>query len=163
METHHSGEHHDHPSHQKNYLRLAVMAMISFVAMYMLMYAMVDRFSNVIPNYNQFYMAAVMTAAMVVIEVLLMGMMYSRKKLNLVIVGFSLVVGIGCFLFIRNQTAISDRQFLKSMIPHHAAAVLMVEAAELKDPEVKELANNIITAQEKEIAFMKTKLKTLDD
>jgi uncharacterized protein (DUF305 family) len=48
------------------------------------------------------------------------------------------------------------------MIPHHAAAVLMVKQADLSDLEIRELAREIIEAQEKEIAFMKRKLKELD-
>ncbi len=48
------------------------------------------------------------------------------------------------------------------MIPHHAAAVLMVEKASLTDPEIKELANKIITSQQAEIQQMKGKLKELD-
>jgi hypothetical protein len=39
------------------YLRLAIMAVASFVAMYALMYAMVDRITNAIPNLNRAYMA----------------------------------------------------------------------------------------------------------
>lgn len=38
--------------------------------MHVLMYAMVDRLANVYPNFHQFYMAGLMTAAMVVIELL---------------------------------------------------------------------------------------------
>jgi hypothetical protein len=37
-----------------HYIRLAAMAVLSFVSMYVLMYAMVDRFTNVYPNFNQF-------------------------------------------------------------------------------------------------------------
>jgi hypothetical protein len=37
---------------------LAAMAALSFVSMYVLMYAMADPIKNVIPNWNQAYMAA---------------------------------------------------------------------------------------------------------
>lgn len=47
------------------------------------------------------------------------------------------------------------------MIPHHAAAVLMVKKASLKDPEIRALANQIITSQEAEIQQMKAKLEAL--
>ena len=66
------------------------------------------------------------------------------------------------FLCIHQQAGVKDKQFLKSMIPHHAAAVLMVEKASLSDPEIKELANKIITSQQEEIQQMKNKLKELD-
>jgi uncharacterized protein (DUF305 family) len=90
-----------------------------------------------------------------------MAGMYKKKKLNsiLLIAGF---VGILIFfLCIHQQAGVRDRQFLRSMIPHHAAAVLMVEKASLSDPAVKQLANKIITSQQAEIELMKDKLKEL--
>lgn len=44
------------------------MTVLSFIAMFILMYAMVDRFANVYPNVNQAYMAGLMAAPMVMIE-----------------------------------------------------------------------------------------------
>lgn len=145
------------------YKKLALMVIISFMAMFILMYSMVDRFANVIPNYNQLYMAGLMTAAMIIIEIVLMGNMYMNKKLNAMIIAISAFVLVACFFFIRNQTAVGDRQFLKSMIPHHAAAILMVKGAKISDPDVKKLADDIIAAQQKEIDFMKSKLKEMDN
>ena len=151
-----------HNSHQMSYKKFILMIILSFFAMYVLMYAMVDRLENVIPNINQFYMAGLMTAPMVIIEMLLMGKMYRNRKINAVIVLIG-HIALAMFWFgIRKQTAVSDRQFLKSMIPHHAGAILMVKQADLSDPEVQKLAGEIIEAQEKEIAFMKRKLKELD-
>ena len=145
------------------YTKLLWMAVISFIAMFILMYSMVDRLANVVPNINQFYMAGLMTAPMIIIEMALMGSMYMNKKLNLLIIAISAVVLIACFLFIRMQTGVSERQFLKSMIPHHAAAILMVKEAKLSDPEIKKLANDIISSQQKEIDFMKARLKEMDN
>jgi uncharacterized protein (DUF305 family) len=149
--------------HTGMYKKLAIMIVLSFIAMYILMYAMVDRLGNVIPNVNQFYMAGLMTAAMLVIELIIMGGMYKMKKLNIIllIAGFAAMVGF--FLCIHQQAAVRDKQFLKSMIPHHAAAVLMVEKASLTDPEIKELANKIIISQQAEIAQMKAKLEALEN
>lgn len=44
------------------------------------------------------------------------------------------------------QVAVSDKQFLKSMIPHHAAAVLMVKEAKLTDPEIINWASRLSQA-----------------
>lgn len=148
--------------HQMSYKKFILMIILSFIAMYVLMYAMVDRFENAVPNINQFYMAGLMTAAMVVIEMLIMGKMYRNPKINVVVVIIGFIALAAFWFGIRKQTAVSDRQFLKSMIPHHAAAVLMVKQADLSDLEIRELAREIIEAQEKEIAFMKRKLKELD-
>lgn len=50
-----------------------------------------------------------------------------------------------------------DKAFISSMIAHHEGAVEMAKlsAKNAKHEEVKSLSNNIITAQEKEIAEMK--------
>lgn len=148
-------------AHKPQYSKLIWMTVISFIAMFILMYSMVDKFANVFINVNQFYMAGLMTAPMIIIEILIMGGMYMNKKLNLIIIAISAVVLVACFFFIRVQTAVSDKQFLKSMIPHHAAALLMVNGAKISDPEIKKMADDIISSQQKEIDFMKAKLKEM--
>jgi hypothetical protein len=51
--------------------RLLLMAAIHFVLMYSLMYAMVNTFSDIFPNLNQVYMAGIMTAPMLILEIIL--------------------------------------------------------------------------------------------
>ena len=85
-----------------------------------------------------------------------------NKKLNLVILGFSSVALIAFYMLIRQQTGVSDRQFLRSMIPHHSGAILMCEKADIQDPEIKKLCEEIIASQQREIEQMKTKLDELD-
>ena len=144
-----------------HYGRLLGMMMLSFISMYVLMYAMVDSFANVYPNYNQFYMAGLMTAPMLIIELALMGSMYPSKKMNalLMLVG---VIALALFwMLIRQQTAINDRQFLKSMIPHHAGAILMCKEAPIRDVQIQELCRTITSGQQSEIDQMKTILGEL--
>ena len=148
---------------REHYKKLMVMVVLSFMSMYMLMYAMVNTFANVIPNVNQFYMAGLMTVPMIFIEMALMGSMYMDKKLNTVIIGVSSILLIAFFVFIRQQSAVSDKQFLKSMIPHHASAILMCEKANLQDPEIKGLCQSIISGQQAEIDQMKAKLQEVDN
>lgn len=158
----------EHDMHRKgeiqspHYGRLLLMIVLSFVAMYILMYAMVDRLDNVIPNFNQFYMAGLMAAPMLVLELLLMGNMYPNKKLNSVLMVVGVVVALVFWFLIRQQVAIGDRQFLKSMIPHHAGAILMCEQSRAKDPEIRQLCQEILNSQRAEIALMKEKLKGED-
>jgi hypothetical protein len=147
---------------RQHYIRFAIMIGLSFVAMYIFMYAMVDMFSNVFPNINQFYMAGLMTAPMVVFELLLMGMMYPNKKLNIGIIGLSIVALIFFWVGVRQQIGIGDEQFLKSMIPHHAGAILMCEQAKITDPEVRQLCKNILTSQQEEISQMRGILERID-
>jgi uncharacterized protein (DUF305 family) len=145
-----------------HYWMLLIMTAMHFAAMYLLMYAMVNSFSNVYPNLNQFYMAGIMTAPMIMLELVLMGSMYENKRLNAAILAASAIIFVGFFLFIRNQTAIVDREFLRSMIPHHAGAILMCEQASIRDAEIRQLCTNIIAGQQAEIDQMKRKLAELN-
>jgi len=147
---------------QNHYSRLLIMAILSFISMYILMYSMVNIFDNVFNNFNQFYMAATMTAPMVVFELLLMGAMYQNKRLNALIIAISIIGLAIFFLFIRQQTAISDKQFLRSMIPHHAGAILMCEEAPIQDAEIIELCGTIISSQQSEIDQMKDIMERLE-
>jgi uncharacterized protein (DUF305 family) len=122
---------------------------------------MVNVFDNVFNSFNQVYMAALMTASMVLIEMPLMISMYKSKRLNAVIIVVGFAVLVGSLLLIRHQTLISDRQFLRSMIPHHAGAILMCEKASIEDREIKELCKTIISGQQAEIDQMKRKLDEL--
>lgn len=144
-----------------HYRQLLGMAILSFVAMYILMYAMVYRWDDVFFSWNQVYMAGLMTAPMIVIELLIMGMVYKNTSWNRVIVMGSVLVGVSCFLLIRQQTAIGDEQFLRSMIPHHSGAILMCKEASLQDPQIQELCANIISGQQAEIDWMNAKLNSL--
>lgn len=159
----HENKNMEHGGMMKNhYLRLLLMVVLSFISMYIFMYAMVNAFANVFSNFNQFYMAGLMTAPMIIIEMVLMGGMYPNKKINLAIIGVSVIALLGFWFLIREQTGINDKQFLKSMIPHHAGAILMCEEAAITDPEIKQLCSEIIKAQEVEIRLMKEKLSQLE-
>ena len=151
-----------HAQHMTHYNRLLLMATLSFLSMYVFMYAMVNSFANVYMNLNQVYMAGLMAAPMVIIELALMGAMYRDRKRNAVIMAASLVVLVMFWIFIREQTAITDRQFLRSMIPHHAGAILMCQESAIGDPEIKKLCEEIVSSQQSEIDQMKTILARLE-
>jgi hypothetical protein len=152
---------HNHSGQTNHYVHLGVMAFLSFLAMYALMYAMVDSFANVYMSFNQVYMAALMAAPMVVIELVVMRMMYKDARLNRLIIAASVVVGVAAFVFIRQQAAIGDRQFLRSMIPHHAGAILMCHKANISDAEIAKLCQTIAAGQQQEIDQMKAILSRL--
>ena len=147
-----------HGSASGHYGRFAWMLGLSFVAMYVLMYAMVDRLGNAVPNINQFYMAGLMTAPMAILEIVLMGRMYPDKRKNMMVLVLGAVVLAACWFGTRWQAGVGDRQFLKSMIPHHAGAILMCEQAKLTTPDVRVLCEGIVKAQEDEIAQMRALL-----
>jgi hypothetical protein len=103
-----------------------------------------------------------MAAPMVLIELALMWRMYPNRTWNAVAVGASALVFVFCFWAIRQQTAIGDAQFVRSMIPHHAGAVLMCQEAPVRDAEVRRLCQSIISSQEAEIAQMKAILERVE-
>jgi uncharacterized protein (DUF305 family) len=138
-----------------HYGYLAIMTVLMFAAMYVLMYAMVDRFENVFSNVNQVYMAGLMTAPMVIIELAVMRGMYESRAANTAILLVSVVAFVGFWFAIRQQFVVTDDQFLRSMIPHHAGAVLMCEKAPIVDSEIKSLCQSILRSQQAEIAQMK--------
>ena len=156
----HDATHDTSMKKEAHYSRLAPMVALSFVAMYALMYAMVDRFDNVFNNVNQVYMAGLMASAMVPIELALMSSMYPDRKKNVAALTASVVVLVACWLMIRNQAAVGDRQFLRSMIPHHAAAVLMCHEAPIQDARIVDLCRRIVASQQDEIDEMKSYLRS---
>lgn len=156
MTNNHSATHVHSHQQLMHYKHFAVMLSLSFIAMYIAMYAMVDSFSSVYNNINQIYMVGLMVAPMAIIEILIMRKMYPNKTLNLAILGAA-VVAFGLFWFgIRNQAAVGDEQFLRSMIPHHSGAILMCNEAQLSNPQIVDLCKTIIQGQQEEINQMKT-------
>jgi uncharacterized protein (DUF305 family) len=146
-------------AHTKPYATLALMAFLSFIAMFVLMYAMVDRVQNALPNLNQAYMALLMSAPMVLIELVLMRHMYTNRISNMAVIAATLAIGVGAFALIREQVGIGNDQFLASMIPHHAGAILMCEEAPVTDAEIQRLCQSITQGQQAEIAQMKAMLR----
>ena len=65
--------------------------------------------------------------------------MYENRTLNLTVAVLAVLAGIAFFGLIRYQTAVTDRQLVRSMIPHHAGAILMCEQAPIQAQEIKDL------------------------
>ena len=145
------------------YKKLAVVISINAVIMFLLTYAMIDRFDHFFANINRVYMAVMMVAPMVILMLLVMGSMYKNKKLNYVLIAGFALVGILTFALARTQTPVGNKQFLRSMIPHHSSAILMCEESAVTDQEIIELCGEIVEAQEREIAQMEDILSRLNE
>lgn len=152
---------HQKHAHMSHYARLAAMTALSFIAMYILMYAMADTIGDVFNNINQLYMAGLMTAPMVLIEMLVMGKMYENRTANIAIMIVAALALVAFFGSIRAQAAVGDVQFLRSMIPHHSGAILMCRRANLQDEEIRKLCTTIIDGQRSEIDQMNAILARL--
>lgn len=123
--------------------------------MFGMMYLNVYSIDHLFFSRTQVFMALMMGAVMAIIMLLFMWKMYENKTLNKIILGVSVLVFAGSLFMVRSQTTVSDVAWMKAKIPHHSIAILTSKRANLKDPEVKKLANDIIEAQEKEIEQMK--------
>lgn len=144
-----------------NYKKFMLMLVISFCIMYLVMFLNVDKIEHIFLSTTRLYMTLLMVTPMALLMLVMMPKMYPNKKINIVIVLSSLAVFILSLTFLRTQTAIGDRQYMKAMIPHHSSAILTSTHANLQDAELKELAKNIISAQEEEIAQMKAILERI--
>lgn len=136
------------------WMKLGIMTAVSFVAMYLLMYTMIDGLSDFYLNLNQIYMAGTMTAAMVAIELIVMGAMYKNAIIRNAIIAASVLLTILLVLAIRFQVGIGNTQFLRSMIPHHSGAILMCDNENITDTEIKALCKTISKGQREEIDQM---------
>ena len=97
-------------------------------------------------------------------HVLFYAKMYQNKQKNLGIIIGSIGLFFAALGLVRTQSPIvGDVLWMKGMIPHHSIAILTSERADIKDPEVKKLAESIISAQRKEIEEMKTMIQRLEN
>ena len=146
------------------YTRFFLMLGLSVVVMYVTMYLNTYSIDHVYFSLTRFYMTCLGISTMAVIMLLFMWGMYNNRKKNTAILLGSLILFSAALFLVRVQKPIvGDVLWLKGMIPHHSIAILTSERADIKDPEVKKLANNIIKAQRKEIEEMKMILKRLEN
>lgn len=142
----------------KAYAMLGLMTLIMYLVMYLFMFAMINTGANFFNNINQAYMAGLMTAPMVLIELAIMRQMYQNTTANVVVTIAAILFLAISWFGIREQWGVNDNQFLRSMIPHHAGAILMCEQAPLQSAEIKSLCIDIVQSQQGEIAEMKALL-----
>ncbi|MGB3294401.1 MAG: DUF305 domain-containing protein [Phormidesmis sp.] len=107
-------------------------------------------------------MAVVMGATMAGIMLGFMLNMYSNQKANISIFIGSILVFVLSLWLVRSQVTVGDVAWMKAMIPHHSIAILTSERANISDPRVRQLADEIIEAQVREIAEMKMLIKDLE-
>jgi uncharacterized protein (DUF305 family) len=146
-----------------SYKKFSLMMIISFFIMYVVMFLNIDQLAHYHTSATRIYMTLLMVAPMAVVMMLMMGKMYPNQKLNTGIILSAVVVFIFVLIGLRTQTPIGDVQYMKAMIPHHSSAIMVSKQANLQDPEVKKLSEQIIQSQEKEIAEMEAMIKRLEN
>lgn len=150
-------------SENNNYTKFVLMLAASFVAMYITMYLNTYALDHVYFSLTRFYMTCLGISTMAVIMWIFMRKMYQNRKKNIAILLGSFILFVGALGLVRAQSpVVGDLLWLKAMIPHHSIAILTSSRADIKDPEVRKLADDIIEAQEREIAEMKVIIKRLE-
>lgn len=137
------------------YLKFLAMIATSIVVMYLLTYLnsyqIIDHawFSE-----TRVFMALIMGGAMMIIMLVFMLERYKDRRVNVAIfTGAALLLLFSVWL-VRSQTTVTGVDYMEAMIPHHSIAILTSERAGIDDPRVRELADEIIEAQRREIKEM---------
>ncbi|HSM42442.1 MAG TPA: DUF305 domain-containing protein [Afifellaceae bacterium] len=145
------------------YLRFAAMIATSTAVMFALTYLNSYAADHVFWSETRAYMALVMGSAMAVVMLLYMLHMCDNARANIAIVAGSAILFATALYLVRSQETVQDVAWMKAMIPHHSIAILTSERAEISDPRVRKLADEIIEAQRREIAEMKALIADLED
>ena len=146
----------------KGYGRLLAMVLTSTVVMYFFMYWNIYRLEDFVLSETRAFMAMLMGGTMLAIMLAFMLHMYRSKAVNIALFVLSGVLfAVGLWL-VRSQTTVQDGSWMSSMIPHHSIAIMVSERAEISDPRVRKLADEIIAAQEKEIAEMEYLIRAIE-
>ena len=144
------------------YRKFAITMAVSFIVMYCVMFLNIVDINHFYISLTRVYMTLLMISLMAIVMLLMMGNMYPNKRTNnLIIIGSIVVFGL-VLTALRTQTPVGDEQYMKAMIPHHSSAIMTSQNANIKDPELRKLADDIIEAQKKEIAEMKAILARME-
>lgn len=145
-----------------SYWRYAAMIATSTIVMYGLMYLNSWETGHVWFSQTRMWMALYMGGVMAIIMLGFMLGMYSNTKLNLAIFGGAAVIFALSLYLVRSQDTVGDVAWMKAMIPHHSIAILTSSRANISDPRVRKLADEIIKAQKLEIKEMEALIADLN-
>lgn len=145
-----------------SYRRFAAMIATSTVIMFGLMYLNTWAIEHVAFSQTRAWMALVMGATMAVVMLGFMWGMYKNTRANVAIVVAAVSVFAVSLTLVRSQATVGDVSYMKAMIPHHSIAIMTSERANIRDPEVRQLADEIIEAQVREIAEMERHIARLE-
>jgi hypothetical protein len=145
-----------------SYLRFGAMIATSTLVMLGLMYLNTYQLDHIRWSETRAYMALIMGASMAVVMLSFMLGMYNDRRKNAAIYIGSIAVFATALYLVRSQETVQQVSYMKAMIPHHSIAILTSERAEISDPRVRELADEIIKAQRREISEMKVLIQELE-
>lgn len=138
------------------------MILSSSVLMYFTMYLHTYVWDHVFFSETRLYMTFLMASVMAVVMLWFMQHMYTNKRMNRFIYIGSISFFLLSLFLVRSQILVDDVSYMRAMIPHHSIAILTSERAQIENPKVKELADEIIEAQRREIDEMRDLLEELE-
>lgn len=138
-----------------SYARFGLMIAASSVVMFGLMYLNTFELGHVFFSQTRTWMALIMGATMAIVMMAFMWKMYPRRAANFAILGGAAIVLLASLWLVRSQETVDDVAFMEAMIPHHSIAVLTSSRAHIRDPRVRQLADEVLEAQIREIDEMK--------
>ncbi|MGP5371939.1 DUF305 domain-containing protein [Psychrobacter alimentarius] len=144
------------------YVKFTLMILTSTMVMYIMMYFNTYEWNHIYFSETRAYMALYMGAGMAVIMLAFMANMYKKTKLNLMIYGLSVIMFAVGIWGVRSQATVNQVDWMKAMIPHHSIAILTSTRADIEDPRVRQLADDIIEAQKREIKEMQALVEELE-
>lgn len=144
-----------------SYGRLLAMTATSTVVMFGLMYLNTYALEHVAFSQTRVWMALLMGAVMLAVMLAFMAPMYPNRWLNGALFAGAAIVFAGSLTLVRSQATVDDVAYMRAMIPHHSIAIMTSHRAHIRDPEVRQLADAIIAAQEREIGEMRRLLDAL--
>lgn len=142
--------------------RFAATIATSTVIMFFLMYQLVYAVDHVTFSVNRLIASLAMGCVMTVVMLTSMWSMLEGKRTKIVVLAVAALVGIALLSVNRSQAVIGDVTFMRSMIPHHSIAINNARKASISDPRVRELADEIIESQVREIEEMKLLIEDIE-
>lgn len=149
----------NHQQGMNPYVKFTLMILTSTIVMFIMMYFNTYQLDHVYFSETRAYMALYMGAVMAIIMLAFMSNMYKKTKINLLVYGISVVMFAVGIWGVRSQATVDQVDWMQAMIPHHSIAILTSSRADIEDPRVQQLADDIIKAQKREIAEMQALLE----
>jgi hypothetical protein len=138
-----------------SYARFSAMIATSMVVMFLLMYLhSYELIGHAWFSETRLFMTMIMGGGMIIVMLFYMLHMYKSTLRNIVTIATALLLLVGGVVLVRTQITVSDTDYMEGMIPHHSIAILTSERAQIKDQRVRNLAEEIIAAQLREINEM---------
>jgi uncharacterized protein (DUF305 family) len=161
--AHHAATPGTHSMHEASYGRFAAMVTTSTLLGFGAMYVSTYQLDHVYFSWNRLFMTFVMAGVMTAVMMLFMWRMYPNRFANYAVLGVAALLLLCGVALARTQATVGEVDWMKAMIPHHSIAILTSERASISDPRVRELADQIIESQRKEIAEMKVLVQELEN